>query len=228
MTGISAGFAALYIILSHIPSIEETDVILIVMPWGFLWIMIVISESVGRMWFIRQVAKEESKRGYLVYALSRALGVSLFWIVQTFIQVVVAAVKLRHAWIMFVYIIVVLIGVRGLLVIFLGTHVVNQLSDHFYFEDGDRLDIKTHQMIVTQLSLIATYPCLYALYRRNDVDLIFSWPIYAGFAVYQFVLLCLDYITKHSKIREVGIAIFSYIYICIFIYLFSIKACLSF
>ncbi|ETO18507.1 hypothetical protein RFI_18758 [Reticulomyxa filosa] len=205
--GISAGFAGLYVVLSHIVKHKGAN-ILLAMPGGFLWIMIVISEIVGRMWFIRQVAKERSKRGYFEYALSRALGVSMFWLVQTFIQMALATVEFTNPWAMFGYIIVALMVIRGLLVIFFGTNFVDHLSDHFYFEDGDRLDLKTHQMIVTQLSLMATYPCLFALYRRNFVDSVFMWPIYAGFTVYQLLLLCLDYITKRPKIRGRQVSVF--------------------
>jgi len=162
--------------------------------WCGLFLVYLICETAARSKFRQLVGQQRTKREDLWYAVSHAIGVTLFWFAQTFISLIVVSVSFppepSKRWWIILYSSITLTVLRNLSLNTLGTAFISRLSDHYLLEDAETMEMRSDQMLLTQLSIISSYSSLWYLFTKTIAE---DWYwVLCGIVLYQFILLAMD------------------------------------
>jgi hypothetical protein len=162
--------------------------------WAGLFVVYLACELMARRKFVSIFSSQRTKRERCWYVVRHAVGVTLFWGLQTFLSLIVVSVEFdplkRKRWPLVLYAALTLTLLRNLSLNTLGTAFIARLSDHFYLEDAEMMEMRTDQMLLTQLSIISSYSSLWFLFAQTRHT---DWPfVLCGIVLYQLILLILD------------------------------------
>eukprot|EP01084_Bolivina_argentea_P004640 8812_1 len=163
--------------------------------WTGLFLVYLICECAARLKYMKIFGSQRTKREYVWYAAKSAIGVTLFWFIQTFLSLIVVNVSFSNSsshnrWPIILYCAITLTIIRNISLNSLGTAFIARLSDHFYLEDVEMMELRTDQMLLTQLSIISSYSSLWYLFTKTYFS-DWNWVL-SGILTYQFILLFMD------------------------------------